>query len=235
MKYPRFISDFITFRHLSTASRARLPVRMQDIHPQLLDDTAKTAFDRHYVYHTAWSARVIHTLKPHLHVDIGSSLYFVGTVSAFVPVAFYDYRPADLHLSQLECRHADLLSLPFADHSLASVSCMHVVEHVGLGRYGDPLDPHGDMKAMTELQRVVAPSGSLLFVVPVGTPRVCFDAHRIYSFEMIQEAFPELELVDFSLIPDDPAKGLIANADPSLVANQSYGCGCFWFRRRPST
>jgi len=47
---------------------------------------------------------------------------------------------------------------------------MNVVEHVGLGRYGEPLDPEGDIKAMRELRRVLAPGGSLLFVVPVGRP-----------------------------------------------------------------
>jgi SAM-dependent methyltransferase len=202
------------------------------MHAQLHDNTTTTVFDRHYVYHTAWAARIVRQLCPTTHTDIGSSLYFVGNVSAFVPVAFYDYRPADLRLAGLDSKHADLLSLPFEDCSLTSVSCMHVVEHVGLGRYGDPLDPQGDVRSMAELQRVVAPAGSLLFVVPVGRPRVCFNAHRIYSFEMIRDAFPELELIEFSLVPDDPAEGLIVNADPALVANQSYGCGCFWFRSR---
>ncbi|MGA2030503.1 MAG: DUF268 domain-containing protein, partial [Verrucomicrobiota bacterium] len=76
-------------------------------------------------------------------------------VSAFVPVKFYDYRPADLHLDNLACEHADLQALPFADCGIQSISCMHVVEHVGLGRYGDPLDPNGDLKAMNELERVL--------------------------------------------------------------------------------
>lgn len=198
MNWPRFIFDFLTFKRRATATCERLPMRFRDVLPQLADDTTTTTFDRHYVYHTAWSARIIKTLQPAIHVDIGSSLYFVGTLSAFVPIAFYDYRPADLRLSNLECTHADLLSLPFADASLPSLSCMHVVEHVGLGRYGDPLDPHGDARAMAELQRVVAPGGSLMFVVPVGRPRICFNAHRIYSYEMIRDAFSELELVDFS-------------------------------------
>lgn len=232
--YLRFASDFFTFRKLTASLPRRLTAQIADIHPQLYDRTATTAFDRHYIYHTAWAARVIHHLRPQTHCDIGSSLYFVANVSAFIPITFYDFRPPDLRLSGLDRAHADLVSLPFADHSLTSVSCMHVVEHVGLGRYGDPIDPQGDLKAMAELQRVIAPDGSLLFVVPVGRPRVCFNAHRIYSFDMIRDAFSQLELVEFSLIPDDPAAGLISNASPALVADQSYGCGCFWFRRPPT-
>ncbi len=52
-------------------------------------------------------------------------------------------------------------------------SCMHTIEHIGLGRYGDPLDAVGDQTALSELQRVVAPGGSLLIVVPVAT--ACFN------------------------------------------------------------
>ena len=58
--------------------------------------------------------------------------------SAFVPIEHYDYRPPDIRLDNLESGFADLLNLPFSDRSIASLSCMHVVEHVGLGRYGEP-------------------------------------------------------------------------------------------------
>lgn len=231
LSYLRFVGQYLSFRKLNKVSATRFTLNLVNVKPYLNDNTAATGFDRHYVYHTAWAARIVRILMPATHVDIGSSLYFVGTVSAFIPIECYDYRPADLRLNEVKGGHADLVALPFKDHSLDSISCMHVVEHVGLGRYGDPIDPDGDMKSMAELQRVIAPAGSLLFVVPVGRPRVCFNAHRIYSYEMIREAFSELELVEFSLVPDDPAHGLIAHAPAELVAEQSYGCGCFWFRR----
>ncbi|NDC42314.1 MAG: DUF268 domain-containing protein, partial [Chitinophagia bacterium] len=56
--------------------------------------------------------------------------------------------------------------LPFESDSIPSLSCMHTIEHVGLGRYGDQLDPQGDLKAIAELKRVVQPGGDLLFVTP---------------------------------------------------------------------
>jgi SAM-dependent methyltransferase len=110
---------------------------------------------------------------------------------------------------------------------------MHTVEHVGLGRYGDPMDYDGDLKAIAELKRVVKPGGSLLFVTPVGKPIIAYNAHRIYSFEQVQEYFEGFELKEFSLIPDDHAVGgLIINADPAMVAQQHYACGCFWFVKK---
>lgn len=226
-----FLLDWCRFRRLSATRTQRFSLRWRDRAPQLDDHTTNTTFDRHYVYHTAWAARILATERPTVHFDIGSSLYFVTSVSAFMPVRFYDYRPAQLELSSLTCHRADLGSLPFADGSVESISCMHVVEHVGLGRYGDPLDPDGDLKAMAELQRVVAPRGSLLIVVPVGKPRVCFNAHRIYSFQQVVRGFPRLTLEQAALIPDRTEEGgLILGADPHAFDRQTYGCGCFWFK-----
>lgn len=230
-QYTRFAREFARFSALSKASTGRFSLRWKDRQPCLDDRTANTGFDRHYIYHTAWAARVLAKTRPAKHVDIGSSLYFVTGASAFVPLEFYDFRPADLRLSNLESRFANLTALPFGDREVASLSCMHVVEHVGLGRYGDPLDPDGDLKAMRELQRVVAPSGSLLFVTPVGQPCIRFNAHRIYAYEQIRDAFSELTIEQFSLIPDSFADGgLIEDADPATVSKQRYACGCFWFR-----
>lgn len=230
--YARFVQGYLQFRRLNRAVGRSLPVRWADRHPCLTDRTGTTGFDRHYIYHTAWAARTIARLRPALHVDISSSLYFVTSLSAFVPVRFYDFRPAPLHLSNLSSEFADLLSLPFPDQSVESISCMHVVEHVGLGRYGDPVDPEGDLKAMSELQRVVRPGGTLLFVVPVGQARVCYNAHRIYSLEQIQSSFPDLRLEQFALIPDRPEQGnLVLDAPAPMVARQKYGCGCFLWRR----
>lgn len=198
----------------------------------LHDRTRVTEFDRHYVLHTAWAARILAETKPVEHVDCSSSLYFVAITSAFLPIRFYDYRPAALGLDNLTCAEVDLLHLPFADHSLLSISCMHVVEHIGLGRYGDQLDPDGDRKAMSELVRVLAVGGSLLVVVPVGQPRIRFNGHRIYPYDRIVEYFAELELVEFALIPDDQRDGnLVRHATKKLADAQQYGCGCFWFKR----
>jgi SAM-dependent methyltransferase len=226
-----FREEFSAFEKLSAAAPGRFALRWEDRHPCLEDKTPATDFDRHYIYHTAWAARVLARMRPEVHVDISSYLYFCTIVSAFVPIKFYDYRPADLQLSNLTSETANLLALPFADQSVQSISCMHVVEHVGLGRYGDPLDPGGDLKAMAELTRVLAPSGNLLFVVPLGKPVVMFNAHRIYSYDQVVNYFGELELKEFALIPDSPQDGgLVYGATREMADLQTYGCGCFWFK-----
>jgi len=234
IRFPRRVARF--FEYLGELTRfkrrndQRLSVKTRDIYPCLKDKITKTPFDHHYTYHPAWAARILAQTKPGYHVDISSILSFSTIVSAFVPVKFYDYRPADLQLSNMESGFADLKKLSFESNSIPSLSCMHTIEHIGLGRYGDELDPKGDLRSIEELKRVLKPGGDLLFVTPVGRPRIEFNAHRIYSFEQIVEYFSPLTLNEFSLIPD--SGGLIQNADPQLVKEQEYGCGCFWFKKQ---
>ena len=233
IRFPKKIGRF--FSYLAEMSRFRnkndnrFTVRTRDIYPCLKDTITNTPFDHHYTYHPAWAARILAETKPVYHVDISSILHFSTIVSAFVPVQFYDYRPAKLQLDNLESGFADLTQLNFQDNSIPSLSCMHTIEHVGLGRYGDKIDPQGDIRSINELKRVLKPGGDLLFVTPVGRPKIEFNAHRIYSYEQLIEYFAPFSLKEFSLITD--AGVMIRNADPGLVKEQQYGCGCFWFKK----
>lgn len=227
----QFMAEFHKLKRLGTSGQQRFEMYWKDRYPCLDDRTSITGFDRHYVFHPAWAARVLARTRPEFHVDISSSLHFCTLISAFIPIRYYDYRPASVKLDNLSSEHADLLSLPFEDKSIPSISCMHVVEHVGLGRYGDSLDYNGDLKAIRELKRVLAPGGTLLFVVPIGKPKIMFNAHRIYSHDQVTDCFSDLELREFALIPDDPAgEGLIRHATKELADEQTYGCGCFWYQ-----
>ena len=232
IRYFLFLGEFLRFRTMNAKGASRFSAKWEDCFPCLDDRTGTTGFDRHYIFHPAWAAGILAQNRPAEHVDVSSALIFPVLLSAFIPMRFYDYRPADLQLNNLASEHADLLALPFPDDSVPSLSCMHVVEHVGLGRYGDPFDPDGDLKAIAELRRVAAPGGTLLFVVPVGRPRIMFNAHRVYAYDQIVGSFPDFELVQFALIPDSAETGgMMVDASPALVASQEYGCGCFWFRK----
>jgi SAM-dependent methyltransferase len=229
-KYPKFVADYRAFRRLSRGKDRPATLRWKDTLPQLNEATPTTHFDSHYTYHPAWAARILAATNPAEHVDVSSVLSFATLVSAFVPVRFYDYRPAQLQLDNLYCGQADLVHLPFKDEELSSLSCMHTVEHVGLGRYGDALDPEGDLKAMNELCRVLAPGGSLLFVVPIGQPKIHFNSHRIYSYRQVRDYFRQLSVKEFALIRDGcRGGGIVRNASEEEADCQIYGCGCFWF------
>ena len=216
-------------RKTALSSHKRFPFAFNDIFMYLNDQSENTDFDGHYIYHPAWAARIVAKNVPQKHIDISSSLTFATMLSAFIPVEFYEYQPSKLYLSNLTEKFADLYCLPFEDNSVISLSCMHVVEHIGLGRYGDPIDPEGDIKAAGELSRVRAVNGTLLFVVPVGKAKLCYNAHRIYSYKMVLDLFPELILKSFSMVTD--TKQLIYDCDPEIVSEQKYACGCFEFTK----
>lgn len=229
--YILFIIDFKKFKEDTKNSR-RFKIKWRNRYPRLFDKTPKTSFDHHYIYHPAWAARIVKEINPKFHVDISSTLSFSSMLSAFIPVHFYDYRPANILLSNLKSNKIDLMSLPFPNNSVESISCMHTVEHIGLGRYGDPINPNGDLLAIKELKRVLAKNGNLLFVVPIGKDKVAFNAHRIYSYNQITDYFSDLILKEFSLIPDNGLDaGIIINATEEQANKQNYGCGCFWFKK----
>ncbi len=227
---PFVIGDYIDF--IGKDHKSRFSYSLLNLNPQIKDRTINTNFDRHYIYHTAWAARKVKEINPLFHIDISSSLYFSGIVSAFIPVNFFDFRPANLILPNLKCQKADLLKLHFDSNSVDSISCMHTVEHIGLGRYGDDIDPEGDLKAINELKRVVRPGGSLLFVVPMGKEaKIEFNAHRIYTYDQVCSYFDGFEIREFSFIPEDEKDGgIIINSN--LLSKETYACGCFWFIKK---
>ncbi|MCL5289517.1 MAG: DUF268 domain-containing protein [Firmicutes bacterium] len=223
-RLPGYFFDFIRY-HRSTNET----LKFRDSYPCLADRTSKTPFDPHYFYQACWLSRRLARLSPEKHVDIGSHVQMIGVISGFVDTVFYDYRPLQAAVGGLECRQGDLLQLPMPPGSVYSLSCLHVIEHIGLGRYGDPLDPQGSTRACAQLERVLKPGGWLFVSVPVGRERVCFNAHRVFPPHSVLKMFTGLDLVSFSFVND--AGVYFDNYSLEEAANCSYGCGMFVFRK----
>lgn len=225
--FPRFFRDRRRYMQLSGE-----PLSRYDDNPQLRDWTETSPFEPHYTYQDAWAAREVFAHKPARHVDVGSRISYVMGLASFVPVAFVDIRPLGVDFPNVESIDGSLLDLPFEDQSLESLSCLHVAEHVGLGRYGDPLDPHGTEKAAAELQRVLAPGGFLYFSLPVGEPRTAFNAHRVHDPLAIPGLFPELKLDGFAGVDD--AGRFHLELEPQALAGSGWACGLYRFTRDSS-
>ena len=223
--YPRFVFEWLHYGRLSGAE----PLRVTDAFPQLHDRTSKTGVDTHYFYTNGWAMRRIVTQQPAQHVDIGSQTMFVNLLSAVLPVTFVDYRLLVACMEGLTTQSGDILNLPFAEGSVESLSCLHVAEHIGLRRYGDPLNPYGTRLACNELKRVLAAGGNLYFALPIGKPRVCFNAHRIHAAKTIIEYFSGLDLVEYSGVHDDGH--YVEKVDVDEFVDSQYACGLFWFRK----
>jgi len=223
--YRKYLSDWYKYSKLPSAES----LHFINSYPCISDISDATPFDAHYFYQAVWAMERIVRCKATKHVDVGSDVKFVGMLTVCLPVVFVDIRPLRAKLSRLTCLKGDVLALPFSDSSVESLSCLHVAEHVGLGRYGDSLDPSGTRRACTELTRILAPGGNLFFSVPIGRPRVCFNAHRIHSPWQIVDYFKDLSLIEFSAVDDN--QDLLPNIDIRRMENAAYGCGLYWFRR----
>jgi SAM-dependent methyltransferase len=163
---------------------------LEYLYPCLSDATNETIIEPIYFYQDAWAFEKILQQQPASHIDVGSHHKFVALLSKVVPVTMVDIRPLSLPLNSLKFLEGSILDLPFEDESIQSLSSLCVVEHIGLGRYGDPLDPMGSEKAIAELKRCIAPGGNLYLSLPLDDEnRVYFNAHRAFTEEYLMKLF----------------------------------------------
>ncbi len=221
---PRYVKHWQQYQ-----AKSDVRLRLEDSYPCLADWVSSTPYDPHYFYQGAWLSRRIALANPTLHVDVGSSVLAVGVMSAHVPTVFVDYRPLNTRLPNLLSVGGSIVSLPFATASIDSLSCMHVLEHIGLGRYGDPIDPDGARKAAAELVRVLSRGGRLYLTTPVGRERVCFNAHRIFSPTGLIDLLSGLSLRAFSWVDDVGQYHF--EGQPSDALESEYSCGFYEFEK----
>jgi SAM-dependent methyltransferase len=173
-------------------------VLVKNLYPCLGDDSGETIIEPIYFYQDCWAFEKIVQQRPIHHFDIGSHHKYVALLSKVIPVTMIDIRPLSLPLESLNFKAGSILDLPFADNSIESLSSLCVVEHIGLGRYGDPLDPDGSEKAIHEIQRVLKSGGYCYFSVPIlGNENIIFfNAHRSFSERYIEKCFSFCRIID---------------------------------------
>lgn len=227
---PRYLVDLQTFRR---AYPGELSLR-----PCLHDRSAEAGNARgEYFVQDLYVARKIHAHRPSVHVDIGSRVDgFVAHVASFRSIEVWDIRPMPGPVQGIAFRQADVSdpgSLPrdYCD----SMSCLHALEHFGLGRYGDCIDVRSGEQALHNMAAALQRGGLLHLSVPVGRERVLFNSHRIFDPERITAwaRAGGLQLVGFTTVLRDDV--LIEHSDWheafADIRQQSYCLGIFCFQR----
>lgn len=218
-----FYAELLKYK--KTNANKSFSMDIGDIYPRLHDNTGHTPVGIVYFYQDTWCAKKIFTQKPQHHYDVGSYAEMVGIISQFVPTTMIDIRPIDVKLPNLSFLKGSITALPFPDKEVKSISSICVIEHVGLGRYGDPVDPYGSEKSARELVRVLAQNGNLYITVPVDeTNKVYFNAHRAFTREYILSLFSTLKLEEEKYLYGNK---LFDTYDPG----KGFGTGFYHFTR----
>ena len=186
-----------------------------------------------YFWLDLFVARKVFNARPERHVDVGSRMDgFVAHVASFRDVEFLDIRNMQRTVPGVTFKQADITSPEFRLEGYCdSLSCLHALEHFGLGRYGDPIDNEGARKALKNLAGLLRPQGLFYLAVPIGVERVEFNAHRVFDPVALMEQLQlyDLKLESFAWI--ERGHSLVASQNPASdihrLRNLRYNLGIF--------
>lgn len=230
---PRYLADYAELRRQRPAQGAEFAFGAA--YPCLDDKQAADAQARtHYFHQDLLVASRIFEAQPQRHIDVASRLDgFVAHVASFRDIAVVDIRPMDQKIRNVEFIQADLMKEPPAGliESCDSLSCLHALEHFGLGRYGDAVRWDGYSVGLDNMLRLLTPGGRFYLSVPIGPQRIEFNAHRVFSLGSLLALLAGRLRVDrFSFVDDKGALHEGISLDQDSIASNcgcSYGCGIF--------
>lgn len=225
----RFWKEYIAFRRAGGLVDRLFPI-YSDYREQAGSATG------HYFHQDLLVAGFINERNPVRHIDIGSRVDgFVAHVAAFRPIEVIDVRELkDTGHENIRFKRMDLMNPDAVEEGICdSVSCLHAIEHFGLGRYGDPINPEGHLVGFKNLLKMLKSGGTLYISFPIAqADQVHFNAHRVFRPNSIlgwQSEIP-IELLSFSFVDDDGH--LHKNVSLMDVPQTTqYGCGIYAFKK----
>lgn len=217
-------------------TRSNFQIDKQNLYPIINEKYSAAGSVHNYFWQDLWAARLIIRSGVKEHFDIGSRLdgFIAHLLAADIDVTMIDVREFPNEVEKLHTIVDDATLLKqIPDNSIESMSALCSLEHFGLGRYGDAVDPEACFKCFEQIQRKLKQGGKLYISVPIGKERVEFNAHRVFYAKTIADAFALLELKEFSTT----AAGLIEyNADLEEYDyddhHGDYRYGLFYFIKK---
>jgi SAM-dependent methyltransferase len=230
---PSFLKDYRDIRRQAKQSGMVFP--FGNFYPCIEDRYEKSGVaSGHYFHQDLLVANRIFINKPGKHVDIGSRIDgFVAHVASFRGIEVFDIRELTAMIPNVNFRRLDITNRDFVLSDYCdSVSCLHALEHFGLGRYGDRVDYNGHLLGWENIYKMLKKGGKCYFSVPLGKQRIEFNAHRVFSVEYLVNVMigSRYKIDSFSYVNDQG--NLVRNAllDEGSVKDSfslNYGCGIF--------
>lgn len=227
--FPRYFQDWRRFK-------SKTDWRIE-FHPRLYDATVQAGTLGEYFWQDTHVAGKIIQSNVTTHIDVGSRIDgFIAIVASSRHVEVFDIRPLNVQIPNVRFHQWDM-TIPSEQREVAdSVSCLHTLEHVGLGRYSDPIDPDGWKNALLNLIALLKQGGTLWLSVPVGIERVEFNAHRVFSPFTISKFLHSngMELLEFAYVDNGLHVSTDAQKDMLRLHEKGYALGIFCYRKQGS-
>ncbi len=192
----------------------------------------------HYFHQDLLVAKMIYDHKPRRHIDIGSRLDgFVAHVASFREIEVIDIRPLEKSIHKnIKFLQADMMN-PLNVAKTDSLSCLHAIEHFGLGRFSDPIDINGHTKGISNLIAMLEENGILYISFPIAkSDEIYFNAHRVFHPKSIlknQIIKSKMQLVSFDYVDEMGDLHLNSNLD-RVSRSIVFGCGIYTFKKLDS-
>lgn len=223
---PRYFYQILHYVRFDRTQKFRISPYLND----LRSDSGEAR--GHYFWQDLITAKWIFQEDPIKHLDVGSRVDgFIAHLLCFRKVTVLDLRSQPTKINNLEYINANAqLPLNKLVPGFDSVSSLHSIEHFGLGRYGDPIDPRGHVKGLENISNCVKIKGTFYFSLPIGKPRVYFNEQRILDPLWAIRILSNFELVEFVLIPwtNEPIFG---TKPEEFNIEQKGFCGLYKMRR----
>lgn len=227
---PKFVRDLFLFRRQYKGSMR--------ITPCLADYNQEGgSIKSEYFWQDLFVSQKVFLANPQIHVDIGSRIdSFVAHIASFREIEVFDIRDVTSKIPGVKFRQADFMNSISLDANYCdSLSCLHALEHFGLGRYGDPLDVNGYIRGLENMAYLLKPDGTFYLSLPIGIERVEFNAHRVFNpIKLCNLALEnKLQLEEFVWIDSGNAINISAHhtSDMKYLMSQPYNLGIFTFKK----
>ncbi len=170
---------------------------------------------------------------------------FVAHVASFREIEVFDVRPVSTQIPNVTFKQANLMARESIEPLIAgggycdSLSCLHVLEHFGLGRYGDPIDPNGYKTGFANLASLLRPGARFYLSTPIGKERVEFNANWVFAPATILRlaAAQDLLLDRFAVFNSRTGLREIKDTERretfAALTGEHYNLGIFVFTKPP--